>query len=345
MRTHQLLAPVTALALLGGAVVAPQASAATEVPGIASGRLDWNLKRSFSNYVTGPIAKGKVTVNAPADTTNFKGFLEHKPPSQNFQRDEAPLKYGFKLDPQRSNLDANGKGVLAFDGSVRWTGHKAFAPEGQDHGLDVQFSDVKVHVDGTAGKISLDYVVRGTNITGDQSALNERGDDAVFATFTLPEPIKPTAGGSFTTSPGGVTRDSGIKTTLTEEGAKKVMIGFYKAEEYTDALLDLKIDFKELQKPAPSAPAAPSSTKSAPSSSAQPSSSKPAPSESSTPATTSAQPTQPNTPEGSSGNNDIGNTKIIVPVIITLVSLLAFGGALAFVGQQWLPQIMQGMKH
>ncbi|MDC4765308.1 hypothetical protein NQ808_19335, partial [Acinetobacter baumannii] len=91
-----------------------------------------------------------------------------------------------------------------------------------------------------------------TNITGDQSALDRKGDDAIFATFTLPEPIKATAGGSFSTSAGDVSKDSGIKTTLTKEGAENVMIGFYKAEQYEDALLDLDLKFKEAPKAKPS---------------------------------------------------------------------------------------------
>ena len=240
--------------LAAGVVVAPSAHAAS-VPAIETASLSWNLKRTFSNYITGPIAKGKIEVASPATIKHFGGFVEHNPPSQRFQPDDASLKYDFAFNPANSKLDANGKGVLAFDGAVRWTGHKAYAPEGQDYGLDIQFSDVKVHVDGTAGEISVDYWVRGTNITGDESALNERGDDAVFATFTLPEAITPAAGKTFNTSPDGVTKDSGVKTTLTEEGAKKIMIGFYEPIQYDDALFDLSVTFAGAAAGVPTLPA------------------------------------------------------------------------------------------
>ena len=335
MRTRPLLVPLTALALLGSAVVAPQASAAPEAPVLENGRLDWNVKRSFTNYVTGPVAQGKVTTVNPTDLKNFGGQTAYNPPAQTFQDNTSPLKYGFQLNAAKSQLDAKGKGMLAFDGGVRWTGHEKFAPEGQQYGLDVKFSDVKLILDGTSGKISLDYVVRGTNITGDQSALDRKGDDAIFATFTLPEPIKATAGGSFSTSAGDVSKDSGIKTTLTKEGAENVMIGFYKAEQYEDALLDLDLKFKEAPK------AKPSPEKPAPSSS----SAKPSP-EKSVPSSPSVPPAEQGSkkPEGSSVDSKTDNTKIVVPIIATLISLVAIGGALAFVGQQWLPQLLQGMQ-
>lgn len=251
----KLFVSAATFALVAGAVPVPSAIAAEALPNLQDARLDWNLKRSFSNYLTGPIAQGKVEVTEPGDLNNFGGFLEYNPPTQRFQSSEVPLKYGFKFNPANSKLDANGKGVLAFDGAVRWTGHKAHAPEGQDYGLDIQFSDVKVHVDGTAGEISVDYWLRGTNITGDESALNERGDDAVFATFTLPEAITPAAGKTFNTSPDGVTKDSGVKTTLTEEGAKKIMIGFYEPIQYDDALFDLSVTFAGAAAGVPTLPA------------------------------------------------------------------------------------------
>ncbi|MCP1387691.1 HtaA domain-containing protein [Corynebacterium sp. TA-R-1] len=249
-------ASAAAVFVLAAGMVATPATHAATVPAIDAASLNWNLKRTFSSYITGPIAKGKIEVVSPANVQHFGGFLEHNPPSQRFQPDDASLKYGFAFNPANSTLDAGGKGVLAFDGAVRWTGHKAYAPQGQEYGLDIQFSDVKVHVDGTAGKISVDYWVRGTNITGDQSALNERGDDAVFATFTLSEPITPAAGKTYNTSPDGITKGSGATTTITEEGAKKVMIGFYEPIEYDDALFDLTVSFAGSGQSVPAPPAA-----------------------------------------------------------------------------------------
>ncbi|MEK8170475.1 HtaA domain-containing protein [Streptomyces sp. M19] len=83
------------------------------------------MKKSFRDYVTGPIAGGKVDLTDGAknqgDTFRFPGG------------------HG-SYDATDKKLDA------AFDGAVRFTGH--------DGALDLKFSDLRVTAEGTRARSS-----------------------------------------------------------------------------------------------------------------------------------------------------------------------------------------------
>ncbi|MGW1198917.1 HtaA domain-containing protein [Streptomyces sp. NPDC002536] len=94
---------------------------------IADGNLDWGVKKSFRDYVTGPVAGGKAEVSGGAGQSGD----------------------GYRFPKGHGSYDA-GTAVLdaAFDGAVRFTGH-----EGQ---LDLKLSDLKVKANGTSGTLYAD---------------------------------------------------------------------------------------------------------------------------------------------------------------------------------------------
>lgn len=107
------------------AAAKPAEAAATGT--VADGNLDWGVKKSFRDYVTGPVAGGKAEVSGGARQSG-DGY-------------RFPKGHG-SYDTGTAALDA------AFDGAVRFTGH-----EGQ---LDLKLSDLKVKANGTSGTLYAD---------------------------------------------------------------------------------------------------------------------------------------------------------------------------------------------
>ncbi|OPF73382.1 hypothetical protein VT50_0228630 [Streptomyces antioxidans] len=96
-------------------------------PGVVDGNLDWGVKKSFRDYVTGPIAKGKITLSG--------GAADHGD-GYRFPNGEGAY------DADEGSLDA------AFDGAVRFTGHEG--------ALDLRFSDLSIEVEGAKGALVAD---------------------------------------------------------------------------------------------------------------------------------------------------------------------------------------------
>ncbi|MEV4872050.1 HtaA domain-containing protein [Streptomyces syringium] len=128
----------------------------TQKPGssgnVLDGNLDWGVKKSFRDYVTGPIAGGKAELSAGA-VKSGDGY-------------RFPKGRGT-YDAKASSLDAN------FTGAVRFTGH-----EGQ---LDLKFSDLKVKANGTTGTLLADVSAKA-RATGKVT----RTDDMPVAKLKLP---------------------------------------------------------------------------------------------------------------------------------------------------------------
>ena len=97
-----LVAAVPAAALL--AVALPAAPAHAEQRTVSGGRLDWGVKSSFQSYVTGPVAKGRWTLNGGAATVGESQFRFHSAKGS--------------YDPDTGSLDAG------FSGGVHFTGHR-----------------------------------------------------------------------------------------------------------------------------------------------------------------------------------------------------------------------------
>ncbi|MFF4551928.1 HtaA domain-containing protein [Streptomyces sp. NPDC001422] len=101
---------------------------------IEDGAVDWGVRRTFREYVTGPVADGKWTLTAGAQDG---GALFRFPEGQG------------AYDKKRHTLTA------AFDGAVRFTGHQ---------GLDLRLSALRVSV--TDGRGTLYADVASAGLTG-----------------------------------------------------------------------------------------------------------------------------------------------------------------------------------
>ncbi|AQA11502.1 HtaA domain-containing protein [Streptomyces malaysiensis] len=110
-----------------GPTEAPATESSGAAPGVVDGNLDWGVKKSFRDYVTGPIAKGKITLTG--------GAADHGD--------------GYRFPHGEGAYDA-GEGSLdaAFDGAVRFTGHEG--------ALDLKFSDLSIEVEGAKGALLAD---------------------------------------------------------------------------------------------------------------------------------------------------------------------------------------------
>ncbi|WP_411140556.1 HtaA domain-containing protein [Streptomyces sp. x-80] len=105
----------------------PDASSAVAVGTIVDGTLDWGVKKSFREYVTGPIGGGRAELGGGAATSGA----------------------GYRFPKGHGSVDA-GKSALAadFNGSVRFLAHSG--------ALDLKFGNLKVKVSGTKGTLVAD---------------------------------------------------------------------------------------------------------------------------------------------------------------------------------------------
>src|SRR5690606_36840026 len=133
---------------------------------LTDGAVDWGVRRTFREYVTGDIARGKWTLSAGA-------------------LDGGAL-YRF---PGGSGTFRAGDPTAAFDGTVRFTG---------DDGLDLALSGVRVPVEAGRGTLYAD--VRSPERTGRKVPLvtfAAKGLEPRKGLVTVTEaPAKPTAEGA-----------------------------------------------------------------------------------------------------------------------------------------------------
>ena len=101
---------------------------------IESGAVNWPIKESFNNYIKMPFVEGTITTDG--------GIVENG------------KSFDFVVNPDESELDADGNGTLQLDGSIHYQGH---------HGqLDLKYSDIKIVVtNGTDATITADYDLQG----------------------------------------------------------------------------------------------------------------------------------------------------------------------------------------
>ncbi|MFE1013088.1 HtaA domain-containing protein [Streptomyces sp. NPDC058794] len=123
----------------------PSASA-TRAPAkgeIADGTLGWGVKQSFRSYVTGPVAKGKVTVSGGATQAAGNGAFTFKDATGTYDTDA-------------------GQFTAAFRGAVNFKGHETDGT----YGLDLTLSNIEATLDGGTGKLTADVNSLGTRTEG-----------------------------------------------------------------------------------------------------------------------------------------------------------------------------------
>ncbi|AZQ71311.1 hypothetical protein EKH77_08875 [Streptomyces luteoverticillatus] len=138
---------------------------------VNDGRLDWGLKKSFRDYVTGGFAQGKAEVFG----------------------DAVKLADGYRFTKAVGTYDAAANTLdVAFKGEVRFTGH-----EGQ---LDLRFSNFKVKASGSGdATLSADVAAKGTvtlaKLKLDANALKAR--DGVVTLSAVPATLTAEGAGVF----------------------------------------------------------------------------------------------------------------------------------------------------
>ncbi|MFH8343522.1 HtaA domain-containing protein [Streptomyces sp. NPDC018045] len=94
---------------------------------IVDGNLDWGVKKSFRDYIAGPIAGGKAELAGGA----------------------APSAAGYRFPKGHGTYDGAAASLaVEFNGSVRFTGHAG--------ALDLKFANLKVKAAGTKGTLIAD---------------------------------------------------------------------------------------------------------------------------------------------------------------------------------------------
>lgn len=196
-----------AFVLLGAllAVLLPAHTASAAERTVQGGRLDWGVKSSFQNYVTGPVAKGSWSLSGGAGTIGESLFRFHSASGT--------------YDPDSGALNSR------FSGGVRFVGHQRAG----GYELDLTISRPTVRISGGSGTLHADIrsKERGSGVVSDRkqvpvASLNLSGVDM--------------RGG------GSPIALSGVPTTLTAEGAKS-FAGYYEAGAQLDPV-SLSVDVK-----------------------------------------------------------------------------------------------------
>ncbi|MFC5088442.1 HtaA domain-containing protein [Corynebacterium aquatimens] len=177
---RSLIAGMSAAAIAATALVAPQAvHAADPAPVVQSGSVETPIKDSFLGYIQG-FAKGEIHVSEGAEKV------------LNGEKTKA---FKLPVNADDTKLDANGNGTIELDGKIQFYGHKGLGANG-GWGLDLNFSDIKLKVDGKKMQMLADYVSVG-ELPGGEGSKNSPADDALIAEYELVAPIKPEAGKEF----------------------------------------------------------------------------------------------------------------------------------------------------
>lgn len=188
------------IALLVGAIVllvsAGSAAAAT-IP-ITGGEVDWGIKKSFREYVKGPIAEGQIEVSGGAT-------------------EEADGTFKFPVGSGTYDLATHVTEVVG-SGTVHFTGHfNAGVPA-----LDMTVSNPRVILGATTGTVFADVVSKSL-MTGETDSY-PGVEFAVLDTSTTAPAFE-----------GEAVSLKGIPAKLTKEGAK-AFAGFYKEGTELDPL-------------------------------------------------------------------------------------------------------------
>ncbi|PQM74809.1 HtaA domain-containing protein [Corynebacterium sp. J010B-136] len=207
--TQSLRAGAVALALAASAVTVPTAIAAEAegVPAIESGAINWPIKESFNNYINMPFVDGKIGTDQVSYVKEDKSF-------------------DFTVNPDESELDADGNGTLQLNGSIHYEGH---------HGaLDLKYSDIKINIEnGTEATITADYHLQG-GFPG-QEVHDAEVNDADIASFTLDEALLPVAEETY--------EQTDLQTSFLQ-GAVDSLLN-YDAGPVQDGAVDLSVTFGE----------------------------------------------------------------------------------------------------
>ena len=133
---RRLWAAILSLLLVGGGLTLGAAPAHAATGDVSTASLDWGVKTSFRNYISGPIAHGGWTTSG-----NVGG--------------------AFSWTGGAGSADtAASTGAVAYDGAIHFTGHENFGGIGAGkYALDLTLSNVRVQrTSATAATIIVDTV-------------------------------------------------------------------------------------------------------------------------------------------------------------------------------------------
>ncbi|QDQ19999.1 HtaA domain-containing protein [Corynebacterium glutamicum] len=210
-----------AASVAGAALAIPATSAhAAESICTFTGDVGWNVRDSFNSYLLGNIANGSAY--------KHKGGLD--------VRDGVQTDGNGKTPALTWPVDSVSSSKISTSGGAHWTGHNLYTGDDltevpNNFTLDLDFSNITVELNGSSGRLLVDYTSReyiNTHTLGEFQS----GEQAELATVTFAKAPNLTA------SSVDVTGD----VALTAAGVE-VFGGFYTAgEELAPITLNLTVD-------------------------------------------------------------------------------------------------------
>ena len=173
---HRFTTTLAAAAVTTATAVSLMAAPAFAATGITGGTVTWGWAPGFLGYYLSGQENPKM---AFVETFATDGA----------SYDATSKQITFRVDSEDSYVDAaKGTALINLDGDLHFQKHTTETPG--VWGLDAEYDDFKITVNGTEGKILGDYEVSGTVGSYEGKAPSwPKGEDVVLATFTLPTPI------------------------------------------------------------------------------------------------------------------------------------------------------------
>ncbi|AZA12573.1 HtaA domain-containing protein [Corynebacterium choanae] len=203
--TRALVAVATATALATSLAATPAATAAEaatcsaeqQISSVQAANFVWNIRESYVNYITGPIARGSLTGEGDITVTG--------------ERKDTKIEYRAT----KAELDGS-KLQLTVDGAIHALGHKQ--ADSEDWILDTKLSNLRLTIDGANAALVADVASRPMEDTHTASPVEQR-KAVTLVTWTMDRPT--IDGEQFTINSTGA-------GALTEEG-RFAFGNFYKA--------------------------------------------------------------------------------------------------------------------
>ncbi len=125
-------------------------STPTPAPTPQDAEVVWGLKDSFRSYITGPIAKGRVTAGEGAEVRNGV----------------------YVWDQNSASFNSSAQGAAGYGGAIRFQGHE-HAEDGGQFALDLELKDPSVTVSSpTSAVLSFHVIDRAEGATTDHGRVD-----------------------------------------------------------------------------------------------------------------------------------------------------------------------------
>ncbi|MCS4491452.1 HtaA domain-containing protein [Corynebacterium sp. ES2715-CONJ3] len=180
-------------ALLGLLFLSAPTAMVPEAAAQTTCAMNWGVKKSFREYIVGPIAQGGWQQSSGIGFTGSPTGADS----------------AFVFTPGKATIESPSEAIIPMQGVLKFQGHKA--ADGSQYLLDMEISDIKVKASGITAEIIADYKSYEADMTQVEKTTRGApisGDDVTIAIISLNNAVNTESGivdlgGTVTLAAGG----------------------------------------------------------------------------------------------------------------------------------------------